>query len=119
MSTFITGYKLPWPKPTTPNANQVAVEAYDHVPNYGLAVVNYVGALKTRVIAASATITYVGETQPGAAEADPHWRIQRITDDGAGNKSIDWAMKPADAVNPDRYATFEHAWTDRAALTYG
>lgn len=118
MSTFITGYKMPWPKPTTPNANQVSVEAYDHVVNHGLAVVNYVGALKTRVEVTGST-TYVGETQPGSLEADPHWRIQRIVDDGIGGKAIDWAMKEEDAVNPDRYATFEHAWTDRVTLTYG
>lgn len=54
------------------------------------------------------TIVYKGEAAPGSSEADPVWRIVRITVDGD-----DIAEHYAGGG-----AQFAHVWLDRAALSY-
>ncbi len=56
----------------------------------------------------SATITYVGEADPGSAEASNVWRIKQL-EDLAPDLNITWASGTAG---------FEFAWTDRLVLTY-
>jgi len=53
-------------------------------------------------------ITYVGEAEPGTAEATNDWRIKKLEETGP-DLSITWASGIAD---------FEFAWTDRLILTY-
>ena len=56
----------------------------------------------------SSTITYVGEADPGSAEASNVWRIKQL-EDLSPDLNIIWASGTAG---------FEFAWTDRLILTY-
>lgn len=62
----------------------------------------------TRVDEASATVTYVGEAQPGVAAASALWRIKRITVSGVVTL-IEWA---------DGNSDFDNVWNNRASLSY-
>jgi hypothetical protein len=53
-----------------------------------------------------ATYTYVGQSSPGAANADAVWRIKRITN---ATTTITFA---------DGNANFDNVWDNRASLTY-
>lgn len=58
----------------------------------------------TRVDEASATVTYVGEAEPGTLSSAQKWRIKKIEVSGT-ETIITWADD-----NPD----FVHSWDDRA-----
>ena len=60
-----------------------------------------------QVDAASATITYVGEAEPGSATSGAVWRIKRI--DTSSGVSIRWA---------DGVDGFSKIWDNRATYTY-
>ena len=68
--------------------------------------INEVFALRLDEV--SSTITYIGEADPGSAEASNVWRIKQL-EDLAPDLNITWASGIAD---------FEFAWTDRLVLTY-
>lgn len=56
---------------------------------------------------ASATITYVGEANPGTASSAASWRIKRL--DSTSGLLITWA---------DGDSNFDKVWDDRASYTY-
>ena len=57
----------------------------------------------------SATVTYIGQAQPGTATSAAAWRIKRLTE-SATRLAMDWAGGSAD---------FAHSWDNRLSLTYG
>ena len=59
----------------------------------------------------AATVLYFGEANPGAADADPVWRIQRITliTPGEDDSETEWA---------DGVSDFTKIWDDRLGLSY-
>ena len=115
----ITGEKRVFsdPKATTP-AQLVSVGFIDHKQNAGLDAAIYPGPL-SRLIETIGTVTYIGECAPGFSGNvdDPIWRIQKI-DKTVVPTSQRWATLVGVAPVLDAYATFQHAWADRAALTY-
>lgn len=56
---------------------------------------------------ASATITYVGEAEPGTSAASALWRIKRL--DSTSGLLITWADGDSD---------FDKVWNDRASYSY-
>lgn len=56
---------------------------------------------------ASATITYVGEAEPGTSAASALWRIKRL--DSTSGLLITWADGDSD---------FDKVWNDRATYSY-
>ena len=56
---------------------------------------------------ASATITYVGEANPGTASSAASWRIKRL--DSTSGLLITWA---------DGDSNFDKVWDDRASYSY-
>ena len=56
----------------------------------------------------SSSVQYVGEAATGSSEADPVWRIKRLSYTG-GTIKITWA---------DGDDLFDNVWTNRAGLTY-
>jgi hypothetical protein len=116
----IVGRKKPFIDQTdlTPPGNNnfhTSVERTDHHDNAGVQVVLYSGALHLMVEVVGGGVTYVGEAAPGTATADSVWRIRRVTE-LAGDTEQVWAE--IGPVGFERRATFEHAWDDRASLTY-
>lgn len=65
-------------------------------------------ALKVIVDEASATVTYVGEAQPGSATSGALWRVKRLTQSGV-ILFIEWA---------DGDGLFNNVWDNRASLSY-
>lgn len=61
----------------------------------------------TRVDEASATVTYVGEANPGTATSAASWRIKKI--DTSSGTVVTWA---------DGDASFDNIYDNRAFLTY-
>jgi hypothetical protein len=72
-----------------------------------LSVNDFGSALSLRMDEASATVTYVGEAQPGTATSAPAWRIKKL--DTASGTSVKWA---------DGDTLFNNVWDNRAGLTY-
>ena len=104
--------------PQSENHFRVSAEPVDHHDNAALFVTTYPNTQK-RVIDESGApgTTFVGAAFPGTATGDANWQIQRITVAGA-TTTIEWAtISPGGSV-PDRAATFEHIFDDRAILTY-
>lgn len=62
----------------------------------------------TRVDEASATITYIGEADPGTATSAASWRVKRV-DTSSGT-----VILYAGSVT-----SFNQIWDNRAGLTYG
>lgn len=56
---------------------------------------------------ASATITYVGEANPGTAASAASWRIKRL--DSTSGLLVTWAEGDSD---------FDKVWDDRASYSY-
>lgn len=63
---------------------------------------------KTLVDAATATVTYIGDANPGTATSAAEWRIRRLTEVG-DDVTVEWA---------DGNDTFDNIWDDRASLSY-
>lgn len=55
-----------------------------------------------------ATVTYVGEAQPGTASSAAAWRIKRLTETG-DDAVLEWA---------DGNAGFDNIWDNRLSLSY-
>jgi hypothetical protein len=64
-------------------------------------------AYDLRLEEASGTITYIGEADPGSAEASPVWRIKRM--DTSSGIVLLWASGSSD---------FNKTWNDRASYVY-
>lgn len=56
---------------------------------------------------ASATITYIGEADPGSATSASTWRIKRL--DSSSGLVVTWANGTAD---------FDKVWNNRASYSY-
>jgi len=56
---------------------------------------------------ASATITYIGEAEPGSATSAAVWRIRRV--DTSSGTTVTWA---------DGNQNFDNIWDNRIGLTY-
>lgn len=74
-----------------------------------LRILNGSYAMQVAVDSGDSTITYQGWAVPGTATTGSTWRIRRITDDGAGNVSIDWE---------DGDRSFDNQWSTREAGSY-
>ena len=97
----------------------VGVDLVDHKANGALSTAIYPGALSRLIDDTVPGVTYIGEVAPGFIQqtAEPIWRIQQI-DNNSSPKKTSWASLAATATEPEKYATFEHVWDDRASLTY-
>ena len=63
----------------------------------------------TRLIDVDGSFTYIGEADPGTAEASATWRIKRLFENPNGDLTILWANGSAD---------FDKAWTNRLSFSY-
>ena len=61
-----------------------------------------------RIDEASATVTYVGEGAVNSIDANPVWRIRKLTTTGSV-LAIQWA---------DGNQHFDNVWDNRASLSY-
>jgi len=67
------------------------------------------GDLKATRVDVSGAVTYVGKAPAGASTASAVWQIQRLTDGGGGDLTLEWA---------DGDTEFDNVWDNRASLTY-
>lgn len=76
----------------------------------GIADLSYLekSGLDVRVDEVSASISYVGEAQPGTGVDELLWRIKRVSVSGS-ETSITWANGTPEYV---------HAWSQRATYNY-
>lgn len=119
----ISGRRLPSDVSTNAPAGHdyqaSAVWSYDAYDNGALATMALPMPLTKRIDSTDALVTYVGMAAPSLADpAEAVWLIERITEDGAGNTTVEHAYVPADGEDPARYATAEHVWNNRTALAY-
>ena len=64
--------------------------------------------LKTIIDEASATVTYIGYAEQGAATSAASWLIEKIDEDVSGDTVITWSPS----------SRFNQVWDDRASLSY-
>ena len=62
---------------------------------------------QTRIDEVSATVSYVGDTQPGVATSEAAWRIKKI--DTTSGTVITWA---------EGSSAFDKTWDSRGDYTY-
>lgn len=62
-----------------------------------------------RLVKASATVTYVGKAPPSSATSAAAWQVARLTSDGAGGLTVEFA---------DGNPLYDNVWDNRASLTY-
>lgn len=68
------------------------------------------GPFAVRVDDVGSGTVYVGEAEPGSAEAAPVWRIKKIVDSGSPtDTAVTWA---------DGDREFDNVWSDRLSLSY-
>lgn len=87
-----------------------AVDALDVIVRDGSGVIVSGGdstPYAVRVDEASATVTYVGEADPGTATSAASWRLKKI--DTTSGTVVTWA---------DGDASFNNIWDNRASITY-
>jgi hypothetical protein len=103
--------------PASPDHHLASVEPVDNQNNAGLYVVMFPGTQALKVDGPVAGVTYVGASYPGTATSAASWQIRRVTEVGT-DTDIEWATVTPGGGDPDRPATFEHVWDDRAILIY-
>jgi hypothetical protein len=92
------------------------VEPSDAVGNAAAHAMIFGNPLGSKTVIAG-NFTYIGECgRPGATVADPVWRITR-QETLAGGAEIKHAFIPAAGNVPAKYAGFDHAFADYAAIT--
>jgi hypothetical protein len=77
-------------------------------PTGGFATYSEVAPFTTRVITASATVTYIGKAKVGSATSSAIWQVQKMTDSG-GTLSILFA---------DGNTLFDNILDNYAGLSY-
>jgi hypothetical protein len=111
------GRKMPQVGIPQQDYSPVSAEPTDAVGNAGAHSMIFGNPLGSKTVTVG-DIAYIGECgRPGAATADPVWRMSRLEKLADGTE-LKHAYVPAAGAVPAKYGGFDHVFDDYATLDY-